>query len=232
LVTGKGIWLNDDDQVRALKYESKNEAYMATWFYTPVHELGISIQNRLSPSPIINDYRRRATGSGHGGAGQLFFLPRLCPLEAIKRAKQQRSKSVLGIGHLRSEGLADMFAASVLFKTTFDIMREINQQRFEVVRFIQEMIIFLNIIAVIERCRRVSLVALATDINKHFTVPINSLDSGIARWSSPFSPNDVGTIGRCLRRSEKTFPTPFLVFWKRNDSANWPNPSGGTAKCY
>ena len=32
-VTGKGIWLNDDNQLMALEYEPKNEAYAATWFY-------------------------------------------------------------------------------------------------------------------------------------------------------------------------------------------------------
>jgi hypothetical protein len=34
---GKGIWLNDEDQVMALEYEPIREAYMATWFYGLVY---------------------------------------------------------------------------------------------------------------------------------------------------------------------------------------------------
>ena len=41
-VTGKGIFLSDDDHdhLMALEYAPKNEVYMATWFYGLVHELG------------------------------------------------------------------------------------------------------------------------------------------------------------------------------------------------
>ena len=69
---------------------------------------------------------------------------------------------MLGIDQVRSEGLADIFAASILFKTTFDIMREIDDDKFEVLNFVQEMIIFLNIIAIVDRCRRVASIASAT----------------------------------------------------------------------
>lgn len=163
----KGIWLNDDDQVMALEYEPKNEAYMATWFYGLVHELG-----HLHPN------QRQHFPDGHvfSDAGILTAItvavesiasyPDSIKHEAVERAKQPRSKSVLGIDHLRSEGLADTFAASVLFKATLDIMREINQERFQVVQFIQEMIIFLNIIAVMDRCRRVASIASATTADR------------------------------------------------------------------
>lgn len=162
-VTGKGIWLNDEDQVMSLEYEPIRESYMATWFYGLVHELGHLHQNQ--PQHFSNGHM--FSDAGILGAitvalDKFSSYPDSIKHEAIERAKQQRSNSVLGNDQIRSEGLADIFAASVLFKTTFDIMREINQEKFEVVQFIQEMIIFLNIITIIDRCRRVASVASST----------------------------------------------------------------------
>jgi hypothetical protein len=165
--TGKGVWLNDDNQVMQLEYEPKNEAYMATWFYGLVHELGhlhphqtqdFSGNDLFSDAEILDTIKVALD----------YFpsYPDSFKHEAIQRAQQRRSESVLGIDHVRSEGLADTFAASVLFKTTFDIMREINQESFEVLNFIQEMIIFLNIIAVIDRCRRVASIASTTTVDR------------------------------------------------------------------
>ena len=167
-VIGKGIWLNDDNQVMALEYEPKNEGYMATWFYGLVHELG-----HLQP----NDQEQFPDGHVFSDAGMLAAITvalKNFPTyedsikhEAIERATRQRSTSVLGIDHLRNEGLADIFAASILLQTTADIMREINQERFQVVQFVQEMVIFLNIIAVMERCRRVASIASATVVDRN-----------------------------------------------------------------
>jgi hypothetical protein len=167
-VTGKGIWLLDDEySVMALENEPIREAYMATWFYGLVHELGHLDQSQT---------QHFSNGHVFSDAGILDAItvaldkfssyPDSIKHEAIERAKQQRSNSVLGIDQIRSEGLADIFAASILFKTTFDIMREINQKKFEVVQFIQEMIIFLNIISIIDRCRRVASVASATTADR------------------------------------------------------------------
>ena len=162
-VTGEGVWLNDDDQLMALEYEKKNEAYMATWFYGLVHELGhlhpdqtrqIPDNHMFSDAGILDAIRV--------SLDKFSSYPDSLKQEAIERAKQQRSKSVLGIDQVRSEGQADIFAASILFQTTFDIMREIDEDKFEVLQFVQEMIIFLNIIAIVDRCRRVASIASAT----------------------------------------------------------------------
>lgn len=167
-VTGKGIWLNDSDQLMELEYEPIREGYMSTWFYGLVHELGHvhSVQSdnfpdghMFSDAGILDAIRV--------ALDEFSSYPESIKHEAIKRAKQQRSGSVLEIDHVRSEGLADMFAASVLLRTTIDIMHEIhqidsNQERFRVEMYISEMIIFLNIIAVLDRCRRVALIASAT----------------------------------------------------------------------
>jgi hypothetical protein len=166
-VTGKGIWLNDDDQLMELESEPKNEAYMATWFYGLAHELGHLHPDQTQRFPDDHLFSDAGILNAIKVALDNFpSYPDSFKHEAIERANQQRSESVLGIDQVRSEGLADMFAASVLFETTFNIMREINQERFEVVQFIQEMIIFLNIIAVIDRCGRVASIASATTADR------------------------------------------------------------------
>lgn len=165
-VTGKGIWLSDDDQVMALEYEPKNEAYMATWFYGLVHELG-----HLHPyqaQDLDNVHMFSDTGILEAikiALDQFSSYPDALKQKAVEKSKQSGSQSVLAIAHLREECLADIFACSVLFKTTSEIMREIKADQFDVAQFIQEMFIFLNIIAVIDRCRRVASIASATTVD-------------------------------------------------------------------
>lgn len=166
-VTGKGIWLNDADQVMALEHEPKNEAYMATWFYGLVHELGHLQPNQTQRIPDAHLFSDAGILDAITVAlGNFSSYPDSVKHETIERVKQQQSRSVLGIDQVRSEGLADIFAASILFQTTLDIMREINQERFRVAHFIGEMVIFLNIIAVIDRCRRVASIASATTFDR------------------------------------------------------------------
>ncbi len=166
-VSGWRLSGDDDDANQIMDLESGpiNESYMATWFYGLVHELG-------HLSPIHMEHIPNSHLFSDAGILQMITValddvsyPDAIKHEAVERAKQQRSNFVLGIDQLRSEGLADIFAASVLFQATVDIMWEINQKRLKVEQFIGEMIIFLNIIAVIERCRRVASIASATITN-------------------------------------------------------------------
>jgi hypothetical protein len=170
-VTGKGVWLNDRDRVMELEREPIDEAYMATWFYGLAHELGHLHPNQTEHFPdghfLSDDGILDAISTA---LNKFSYYSESTKHEAIERAKQQRSQSVLGIDQVRSEGLADIFAASVLFKTTLDIMREVGKKRFKMVQFISEMIIFLNIIAAIDRCRRVSSIASATMADREAVV--------------------------------------------------------------
>lgn len=170
-VTGKGIWLDDGDQLMTLEHEPIHEAYMATWFYGLVHELGhLHPTNKedFSGNPVFSDDSVLAAITF--AVNSFSAYPDNLKQTAIERAKQHRSTSVIGIDHIRKEGLADMFAASVLLKTTLDIMwenyqRGISQKRFQIIRFIQEMIIFLSIVTLIERCRQVATIASRTTSN-------------------------------------------------------------------
>lgn len=157
--------LDDTTNVRQLESQPKDESYMATWFYGLTHELGhlSSMQEEHFPDshPCSDVAILHAITAALDG----FSYPDPIKQEAIKKAKQQRSNSVLGIDQLRSEALADIFATGVLFQTTFDIMRENNQKRFEIKQFMIEMAIFLNSVAIIERCRQVARIASATTAN-------------------------------------------------------------------
>jgi len=161
-VTKKGIWLDDGDQMQALEYEKKNEAYMATWFYGLVHELGHLHPTQLTSFDagkiFSDDWMAESIAIALDG---FAAYPEAMKQGALDLARLPGSDSVLSIAQLREEGLADIFACSVLFRTTFDIMREIGQDKFSIAQFIQEMMIFLNILAVIDRCRRVAIIASA-----------------------------------------------------------------------
>jgi hypothetical protein len=152
----------DEGHVQALESEPINEAYMATWFYGLVHELGHLSPIQTQYPPDNHPFSDTWISDAIVAALDLMPYPASLKHEAIERAKQKGSSFVLEINRLRSEGLADFFAASILFQTTLDIMQKVNQKKFEVVRFIGEMLIFLNIITIIDRCRRVAAIASAT----------------------------------------------------------------------
>jgi hypothetical protein len=158
-IVGKGIFLNDGNRLMELEYQPINEAYMATWFYGLLHELG-----HISHQPID-----QFAGGGafsdewivHALTTALntFPYPASLKRKAVEKATRHRSDFLLGIDHLCGEGIADIFATSILFQTTFDIMKKVKKDTFRIHRFIQEMTIFLNIVGFIERCRKVAIVA-------------------------------------------------------------------------
>lgn len=87
--------------------------------------------------------------------------------KALEAAQTDRRGFILGLDTLRSESSADIFATSLLFESTFEILRTLAAEstspeevpRFEIGAFIAEMIIALNVIAFLDRCRRVAIQA-------------------------------------------------------------------------
>lgn len=154
-IVGKGIYIPDTNTLLDLELQPKNEAYMATWFYGLAHELGhVAAQPMESVrSGLFSD---EAILSGIRIAFNHFPYPKAFREEALTKASKQRSESVLGIDNLRSEGLADIFAASILLKSTYDFMNVVKSGPFRIEQFIAEMMIFLNIIVIIQRCRQVA----------------------------------------------------------------------------
>ncbi len=163
-LVGKGIWLDDYEDIMSLEHEPIHENYMATWFYGLVHELGHLHPNQQEHFPE-GHFLSDSVIAGVIGIALDNFKHYDNPVrqEAMARATQLNSKSVLAIDTLRKEGLADIFAASVLFRTTFDIMKEINDKKFDIMLHIYEMLIFLNIIALLDRCKRVATIASLTE---------------------------------------------------------------------
>ena len=170
-------WLidgNDAATVMELELAPMQEAYMATWFYGLLHELGHLSPLQMEPIPDDHPFSDSKISRMITRALEYFRYPEFIEHEAIERTKQ--SNSILRIDQIRSEGLADLFAANILFKTTFNIMRE-NQEQFNVVHFIEEMVIFLPLIAIIDRCRRVASIASATTTHPeaHFEMALHPI---------------------------------------------------------
>lgn len=155
---GKGVWTSDDDQIMALEYEPRNEAYMATWFYGLVHELGHlhADQARTFPKGPLSD-------AGIAAAVEQAFKQLAWVSEPIRNQALEHlrgtASSAINIANVRAEGLADTFAVGVLLKTTIDVMREFSPEPFQMTRFAQEMMIFMNVLAFIDRCRKVAAIA-------------------------------------------------------------------------
>jgi hypothetical protein len=158
-VTDKGIWIEDgDDQLITLEHQPIHENYMAVWFYGLLHELGhlpsptaeklaaMDIFSNTTISSLVSEQIKKT----------LWALPDDLKQVAILRADPGSKDSIIRVDHLRSEGFADIFAARLLLSCTIEIMRKLNQKKFDVVRFLQEIVIFFNIIAFIDRCRRVA----------------------------------------------------------------------------
>lgn len=188
-ITGKGIWTSDEDQIMALEHEPIGEAYMATWFFGLLHELGHFDQADGEKLPETHPFSDQGILAAIADELERFrAFPDWVKSEALERAKEPRSTSVLAIEHLRAEGLADIFAASVLFKATFDIMQMSGNKQFQVLRFVQELIISYNIIAVIDRCRRMASIASTTTVAPE------------AAYEVGFHPVAMGVRGRMQRQ--------------------------------
>ncbi len=149
---------SDDDRVTMLEYEVVNEAYMATWFYGLAHELGHLIPEQTQDQSLGPLFTDEVLLEGIELALETLFqtYPEAFRTELLETAVRKRSNSVIGLDNLRSETLADIFAASLLFHSTSKIMHDLGGEQFNIVNFIQEIIIFRNIIAIIDRCRRLA----------------------------------------------------------------------------
>jgi hypothetical protein len=100
--------------------------------------------------------------------------------EELKREAREKAKqpgSTLSIEHLRSEAQSDIFATSVLLVATINIMREAGE-RFRLEQLIVEVIIFINIIVLFQRCK---------DMAKIVSHPISDYDARLEVAFAPLS---------------------------------------------
>lgn len=158
-IVGKDIYVFDTNTLLALEHSPINEAYMATWFYGLAHEVGHVASHQLEMSIRDGLFSDETILDGIKIALDHFSYPETLEQRFLTKASNCRSEFILGLDNLRSEGLADMFAASLLCESTFNIMGMLKSEPFRFERFIREMTIFLNIISIIQRCRQVAQIA-------------------------------------------------------------------------
>jgi hypothetical protein len=199
-VTGMDFFIHqfgdEKEQLAPLEHTPISESYMAIWFFGLVHEMG-----HLDPS------QSKQFDAGHWMSDDWIaglievaldrFHAYTLPVREKAKQAAKSGDSVLAVSHLRSEALADLFATAVLFQSTLDIMREIGRERFSGPQFVAEMTVILNVVAVIDRCRRVAIAASATEqeatdwdmgfhpVAMHVRGHIqrDCLESLIARWA-------------------------------------------------
>ena len=156
---GRGLALFPNS-VESLEREPISTAYMACWFYGLAHELGhfSSVTLERKRTGIFGDENiLSAMKSGLEDTD----LPREVRKEALALVRENVPDFILGLDTLRSEVIADIFATGLLFESTVKIMRATEDRgggvrHFDMVSFIWEMLISFNVIALLDRCRRVA----------------------------------------------------------------------------
>jgi hypothetical protein len=158
------------NSIASLEQEPIGTPYMACWFYGLAHELGhfVGSRSEAPPSKGISDGDLLA---GIDAALDRSGLPEAVIAEA-RSAARSNGTGILAPDTLRDEVRADLFATSLLFETTVRLAGMIAddaneddsdpsavasakaEHRFTIVAFMSEMALSLNIIALLERCRR------------------------------------------------------------------------------
>lgn len=158
---GTGIYRSSRDILDDLELTPISERYMAAWFYGLVHELGHSwtpdpefATTGLLSSETLDEALQRNLDA--------FSVAHEIDLkEIVERLRSGAADHPLSTTHLRGEVAADVFAASVLLAATIKILLELDpQQQLSPQHFVAEIYFYMNVIALLERCR--GIVRLAT----------------------------------------------------------------------
>jgi hypothetical protein len=151
----------EPNSVASLELEPIDTSYMACWFYGLAHELGHFAFPKLERS-LTEGIRDEDLFDAIDATLDGWNLPAEVRDEARSNARTNRTGFMLGVDNLRSEGHADIFATSLLFESTLEIMQvaaagQKDAPRFNIVAFISEMVLSLNIVAMLDRCRRTAI---------------------------------------------------------------------------
>jgi hypothetical protein len=155
--------------LQSIEYEPISPVYMACWFYGLAHELGhfaARITLPYSDEDIVKAIKQTLN--------DFTILPEQFKSDAIARATANESGFILAVSSVREEGLADIFATSVILESTIKILREIGKEfnSSDLFSFISEMLISLNIITIIKRCERICVVASSSNFRHQNAVEI------------------------------------------------------------
>jgi hypothetical protein len=133
--------------------EPRNEAYITTWFFGLAHELG---HIDTLPEESLSESRIRAVRKFCVDSWPSF--PASLRERVLGELDRGDPEHVLSLSRLRSEASADIFATIVLLHATLTITRQ-GKREISIERFIGEVVLALNLIAVLERCKTIALLA-------------------------------------------------------------------------
>lgn len=167
-IQGQTLFLSEKNLLMQIEAEPLSERYMVFWFFGLLHELGhfspeMSEAARLPEDHPLSD---QAIATLVNSALELFPYPDDLKKQAMDWVYSPGSDNILAAQHLREEALADMFATRVLFFATEAVLQRSNIE-FDLVQFIYELGLFLNVIAVINRCKKVARTARPEDMNRN-----------------------------------------------------------------
>lgn len=143
----------------ALERAPINESYMSVWYYgllqrygtySPLQQQQFEAASYLSNSGLL---QQLATAVNDMGFEQNLRQ------EIIVKAHEQQGMSTVQLHALRQKALCDIFAFSVLLDATTDIMKQLNKQAFNMLQFIQEMMMAHQWIGFIEQCQALALLS-------------------------------------------------------------------------
>ena len=142
--------------IQSMEYEPITSVYMSCWFYGLVHELGHF--QKVTANQNLEDYVRATIKH------TIEDFPHLsdqAKLDVITRSLSNERGFILAMDSVLDEGVADVFATSVMLESTSSIMREIGDEayEFDLPSFMTEMFISLNVIVAISRCERICKLA-------------------------------------------------------------------------
>jgi hypothetical protein len=142
-----------------LEMQPIGEAYMSVWCFGLAHELGHLC------SPALKAQVRQACGPEEARAGLERWLPGFPMLPGMAEEVWRLVDSgdpgyCLSLESLAEEAFADWFAGFQLYNTTQLIMHDVGSA-FDVVRYVSEQCLCINIVSLLERCRQVASVAEA-----------------------------------------------------------------------
>ena len=142
--------------LQSMEYEPITPVYMACWFFALAHELGHFVQPTTSVYSDADILR-----SVENSLARFSSLSEQLRADAFSRAAADERDFILAIGSVREEGVADVFATGVMLESTYKIMQEIGskEHQFNLLPFISEMFISLNVIVALNRCERICALA-------------------------------------------------------------------------
>jgi len=216
-VLGQSVYVDTNNTLMDLELSPINEVYMVNWFYGLVHEMGHiyskKLSNLLSDKRLIEEFEQ--------GLKQFSNYP-----EEFKRKAREKiysSGSVLSLNQLRLEVISDIFGTGVLLQSTINIMKELKTPfRFEA--FIAEIIIFMNILILFQRCKETARIASDGNLNRDVVeeillfAPLSfQVRSQMVIWylenafyPSGFDPNDIEQRNKANSQNGSLINTIFL----------------------